>query len=83
MEKVELSQKAKDIRLGFYENWQGKKYEVLGVGIHTETLEETVIYQAQYGENMIWLRPIDMFLGEKEFEDGKRIVRFKFIGKKQ
>jgi hypothetical protein len=79
MNRVELSEKAKKIKLGHYQNWQNKNYKVLGVAVHTENLEEMVVYQALYGDKIIWVRPIDMFLGEKTLESGEKVSRFRFI----
>ncbi len=39
-------------------------YEVLGVGMHTETEENMVVYRALYGDFQLYIRPIDMFLEE-------------------
>lgn len=70
---------AKSFKLGEYEHSKsGKKYKVLGVARHSETLEELVVYQALYGENNIWVRPIEMFLEEVEIS-GAKVPRFKFI----
>ncbi len=35
-------------RAGIYEHYKGKKYRVLGISRHSETLEELVVYQALY-----------------------------------
>ena len=72
-----------ELKLGKYEHYKGKQYEVIGVARHSETLEELVVYRALYdskefGENALWARPLKMFLGEVEIE-GKKISRFKFI----
>jgi hypothetical protein len=58
-------------------------YKVIGIGKHSETLEEMVIYQAtfkseEWAENQIWVRPINMFLDNKEI-DGKTVPRFTII----
>ena len=55
-------------------------YEIIGIGIHSETLEEMVIYRALYnspewGENRIWVRPISMFFDYKDI-DGQKVPRF-------
>lgn len=39
-------------------------YEILGVGKYTETGELMVIYRALYGNNQIWIRPYDQFMGK-------------------
>jgi len=66
------------IKLGKYRHYKGKEYEVIGIAKHSETLEEMVVYRAMYGENELWVRPLEMFLEEVEV-DGKKIPRFKFI----
>ena len=81
MEKLELSKQAKSLKIGEYEHSKsGKLYNVLGVGRHSETLEEMVVYQATYGEKITWARPLGMFLGEVEI-NGTKMPRFKYIGK--
>ncbi len=66
------------LRLGEYEHYKGKQYEVVGVAKHSETLEELVVYRALYGEHDLWVRPLKMFLEMVEIE-GKKIPRFRFI----
>ena len=78
MSEITLSEKAKNIRVGIYEHYKKKRYEILGVAIDSETLEEKVIYNALYGENLIWVRPLDMFFEEIEI-DGIKQFRFVFI----
>ena len=66
----------REIRIGKkYRHFKGNEYLVINVGKHSETLEEMVVYQALYGERGIWVRPLSMFLEEKEV-DGKMINRF-------
>jgi cyclomaltodextrinase / maltogenic alpha-amylase / neopullulanase len=60
---------------GKYRHFKGGEYEVLGIGKHSETQEDFVIYKALYGEGGLWVRPKDMFFGEKEV-DGKMVPRF-------
>ena len=75
---LEFSTEAKNLRMGTYEHYKGNKYKVIGVGRHSETLEELVIYQAQYGDFGIWVRPVKMFV-EAVTVERKQVPRFKLI----
>ena len=61
-----------------YQHFKGNFYKVFYIAKHSETLEEHVVYQALYGEQGIWVRPLDMFLSTKEV-DGNIINRFEQI----
>jgi cyclomaltodextrinase len=74
-----------NLPLGKYQHYKGGEYLLLGVGRHTETLEEFVIYQALYdsaelGNQAIWIRPKNIFLETVEW-NGQIVPRFKFLGK--
>ncbi|MFZ2190547.1 MAG: DUF1653 domain-containing protein [Candidatus Magasanikiibacteriota bacterium] len=68
------------IKPGIYEHYKGNKYRVFGVGKHSETLEEFVIYEALYDnpESKLWARPINLFIDEVEYQ-GQKVPHFKFI----
>ncbi len=68
------------IKTGIYEHFKGKRYEVLGIAKHSETLEELVVYRALYGKHQLWVRPTALFLEKVEVE-GKKVPRFRFVGK--
>ncbi len=68
-----------DLKLGLYKHYKGKKYRVLGVAKHSETLEDMVIYEALYENEIskLWVRPLKMFCEEVEV-GGRRVPRFAF-----
>jgi len=61
-----------------YQHYSGKCYTVVAIAKHSETLEEMVVYQAQYGEKQIWVRPLKMFI-ETVTIDGNTVDRFTLI----
>ena len=68
-----------EITPGKYRHFKGNEYEVIGVGKHSETLEDFVIYRALYGEGGLWVRPVSMW-NETVERDGKKYKRFEYIG---
>ncbi len=70
------------IKLDLYQHFKGEKYKIIGIAKHSETLQDLVIYQAQYGKKQIWARPINNFLEKINVGTGHcpvLIPRFKFI----
>lgn len=63
---------------GIYRHFKGKRYEVLGLARHSETLEDMVVYRALYGEGELWVRPLAVFEETVEV-DGRRVARFERI----
>ncbi len=66
-----------------YRHYKGKEYTVLALAHHTETLEDLVVYQAEYdtedfGSKPVWCRPREMFEGQIEI-DGVMKDRFTAI----
>ena len=68
-----------EIKPGKYRHFKGNEYEVLGVGLHSETLEEMVVYRALYGDCGLWVRPAALW-NEMVEKDGETIKRFSYIG---
>ena len=73
-----FSEAATQLPLGIYEHYKGNRYEVLGVGRHSETHEEMVIYRALYGNHDFWIRPLSLFLDTVNWE-GKILPRFRML----
>jgi len=72
------------MKLGFYRHYKTKNiYKVIGVGKHSETLEDYVIYQPMYAGSPAdyWLRPLQMFTETVEWE-GRKVKRFSWLGTK-
>lgn len=69
-----------DLKPGVYQHYKGKKYRVIGVAKHSETLEDLVVYEALYDneKSKLWIRPIEIFLEEIGVDD-KRVPRFRYI----
>ena len=64
-----------DIQPGIYRHYKGNHYEVIGVAVHTETLEELVVYRDVSSPDKLWVRPVAMF-GESVEVGGKIVPRF-------
>jgi hypothetical protein len=60
---------------GTYRHYKGKDYTVIGVARHSETDEELVVYQQEYGDHGLWVRPLAMFIETVEV-DGNSVARF-------
>lgn len=60
---------------GIYEHFKGKKYEVFGVGRHSETETDFVYYRKLYDDYSFWVRPLSMFT-EQVVRDGYSGPRF-------
>ena len=58
----------------------GREYKLLFVAKHSETLEDVVVYEALYDNDLskVWVRPVSMWEEEVEI-DGKKVLRFVFM----
>ncbi len=75
------------MNLWIYRHYKWKLYEVLYVAIHSELLQEMVVYKALYDhdlywDNSIWVRPKDMFLESVEI-NWKSLPRFEYVWNKK
>lgn len=69
------------LRPGIYCHYKGKRYRVLGVAKHSETMEDLVVYEALYDNDLskLWVRPLSMF-SETVMVEGKAVPRFRRVG---
>ena len=57
-------------------------YEIVGVATQSETMELMMVYRPLYGEGGMYVRPLEMFLGEVDHEkypDVQQKYRFEKI----
>ena len=47
----------------YYRHFKGGLYRCLAVAKDSETLKPVVVYQALYGDKLIWVRDYDIFFG--------------------
>lgn len=65
---------------GRYRHYKGNEYEVIDLATHSETEETLVVYRPLYGQQALWVRPLDMFTEMIEV-NGKEVPRFEYVGK--
>lgn len=63
-----------------YRHYKNKMYRVIGVARHSETMEEVVVYECLYENDLgkLWVRPKKMFLEEVKV-DGYQGPRFTLL----
>lgn len=66
------------IKTGRYRHFKGREYLVEGVAKHSETEEDYVVYRASYAPDMLWIRPVAMFLEKVKYQ-GQEVDRFVYI----
>jgi len=54
-------------------------YQIIGIGIDSETQKEVMIYKALYGDQRIYVRDLEMFLSKVDKEKYPQIKqRYRF-----
>ncbi len=63
-----------------YEHYKKKPYKYIGEAKHSETLEDVVIYETRYANELakLWVRPKNLFFGTLE-SNGEKSPRFKKV----
>ena len=65
-----------------YRHFKGKEYRVEGTALDSETGETVVLYRQLYGDGLLWVRPLVMFLSpvdREKYPDVKQNYRFEEI----
>ncbi len=71
-----LTKAAKLISVGArYKHYKGNLYIILGLGLFETNNEACVIYQAEYGNKITFIRPVKNWIEEVEL-DNKLVKRF-------
>jgi hypothetical protein len=79
--RKELGEAAQKVRVGgFYYHYKNphESYKVLHVAITEWDDQMCVIYEAQYGERLIFVRPLSSWLDHVEWH-GQTVPRFTFV----
>ncbi len=65
-----------------YRHFKGNEYKVLMIALDSNTSKKLVVYQALYGDNLVWVRDYDEFISEvdhKKYPEVKQKYRFESI----
>ena len=65
-----------------YKHFKGNNYKVLMIARDSETNKDVVIYEALYGDHIIWARDYDMFnskVDKEKYPDITQEYRFEQI----
>ena len=60
---------------GKYRHFKGGEYQVIDLARHSETEEWLVVYRPLYGDQALWVRPLEMFIEPVEWQ-GNTVKRF-------
>lgn len=65
-----------------YRHFKNKMYEVIEIATHSETGEEYVVYKPLYGDQKMYIRPLDMFASKvykEKYSNATQEYRFELI----
>ena len=67
-----------EVKVGkLYKHFKGNIYKVIAIGYDSESENERklVIYESQYGDKKIWVRPYDMFISKVDKEKYPDVIQ--------
>ncbi len=82
MNKEEISSLKNNMVGEIYKHFKGAEYIVLDIAIHTETEEFLVVYKNFKNPDVLYARPLEMFLSKVDkvkYPDAKQEFRFEKI----
>lgn len=83
MQVQEQANRMKEEMVGYrYRHFKGGIYIVTDIAVHSETEELMVVYKTFDQPDLVWCRPLSMFLSEvdhKKYPDVKQAMRFERI----
>lgn len=67
---------------GIYKHFKGDYYLLEDIAKDSETLKEFAVYRQLYGNNELYIRPLDMFLSpvdKNKYPNVSQVYRFELI----
>ena len=68
--KIKLSSKY------FHYKHKDRYYNIVQIGFIENTEEVCVVYEAEFGDKLVWVRTITDFLSKVKLDDGNEVDRF-------